>query len=215
VADDLVDAPISAGIQNTDIVVGPYPARVPFTFDIGPVSAARLGSSWRVGCPVPPSQLVIIVMPYWGYDRLPRTGEMIVNASVVWQVAAAFEYMWIAHYPIQLMTTIEAFGSSDDASMDANNTSAFNCRYVAGTTRWSNHAYGLAIDVNPLQNPYVSRTGSVFPPGGAPYVNRSLGFPAMIVEGSAPVVAFDSIGWGWGGRWSGDRDYQHFSSNGR
>jgi len=203
------------GFVTADGVEPSHPAVLPFSFSFTPVSAARLGSSWRSGCPVSPSQLMLITISYWGFDRSIHTGELIVNSSVIWQVAAAFEQMWKAHYPIQSISTIDAFGSNDDASMQANNTSAFNCRYVSGTNRWSMHAYGLALDLNPQINPYVSSGGSVSPPNGAPYVVRQLSHPAMILEGSPPVVAFDSIGWGWGGRWSGSRDYQHFSSNGR
>jgi poly-gamma-glutamate synthesis protein (capsule biosynthesis protein) len=108
---------------------------------------------------------------------------------------------------------VDDFGGSDDASMAVDNTSAFNCRPVAGTTRWSQHAYGRAIDINPLRNPYVE-PGRVSPVEGAAYADRSDVRPGMIVEGGPVVAAFDALGWGWGGRWAGGADYQHFSAAG-
>ena len=91
----------------------------------------------------------------------------------------------------------------------------FNCRYVDGTTRWSNHAYGRAIDINPIENPYVGSSGSTSHPASVPYLDRSRVRKGMAVEGGALVAAFDVSGWGWGGRWSGAKDYQHFSADGR
>jgi hypothetical protein len=119
-----------------------------------------------------------------------------------------------AHFPFRRIWLIDAYGSDDRRSMAANNTSAFNCRYVAGTTRWSEHAYGRAIDINPIQNPYVS--GSyVSPAAGRAYADRSRRAPGMIHAGDVVVRAFASIGWKWGGYWRSSKDYQHFSSTGR
>jgi hypothetical protein len=112
------------------------------------------------------------------------------------------------------MWLIDAYGGSDFRSIEADNTSAFNCRYVAGTTRWSNHAYGTAIDVNPIENPYVSG-GRTSHRASRPYVERARHRPGMAYEGGALVRAFDRIGWGWGGRWTSVKDYQHFSASGR
>ena len=116
---------------------------------------------------------------------------------------------------IRRIWLVDAYGSSDDRSLAANNTSAFNCRFVAGTTRWSEHAYGRAIDLNPVQNPYVSSSGHVSPPSGAAYVDRSKRAKGMIHAGDAVVRAFVAIGWGWGGYWGSPKDYQHFSATGR
>ena len=112
------------------------------------------------------------------------------------------------------MTPVDAYGGSDFRSIEADNTSAFNCRYVEGTTRWSEHAYGRAIDVNPIENPYVSR-GRTSHPASVSYVDRSPRRPGMAYEGGLLVRAFDAIGWGWGGRWTSIKDYQHFSASGR
>ncbi|HEX7612856.1 MAG TPA: M15 family metallopeptidase, partial [Candidatus Limnocylindrales bacterium] len=109
----------------------------------------------------------------------------------------------------------DAYGGSDFRSIEADNTSAFNCRNATGSSHWSNHAYGLAIDIDPIENPYVTASGGVAHTASRPYLNRSRIRPGMAYPGGALVAAFRSIGWGWGGYWSGDRDYQHFSVNGR
>jgi hypothetical protein len=116
-------------------------------------------------------------------------------------------------YPIRRMRLIDAYNGSDDRSMAADNTSAFNCRRVAGSSSWSEHAYGRAIDVNPVQNPSVEG-GVASPAAGQSYVNRSKHKRGMIHAGGAVVRAFASVGWGWGGSWSSPKDYQHFSSTG-
>ncbi len=108
---------------------------------------------------------------------------------------------------------IDAYGADDHRSMKADNTSAYNGRYVNGTTRWSMHAYGLAIDINTVENPWVDGN-DVSPPNGRPYADRSRKATGMIHAGDAVVRAFASIGWKWGGDWSGGKDYQHFSSTG-
>jgi poly-gamma-glutamate synthesis protein (capsule biosynthesis protein) len=111
------------------------------------------------------------------------------------------------------MRLVDDFGADDDASVTADNTSAFNCRPVTGGTRWSQHSYGRAIDVNPFENPYVT-DGSVLVPGSATYVDRSNVRPGMILAGDAVVDAFTSRGWTWGGSWTSPIDYQHFSTSG-
>jgi hypothetical protein len=113
------------------------------------------------------------------------------------------------------MEPVDAYGASDFRSIEADNTSAFNCRYVDGTTRWSEHAYGRAIDVNPIENPYVTSSGTTSHPASAPYLRRTPYRAGMAVEGGALVRAFAAAGFGWGGRWSGAKDYQHFSASGR
>ena len=92
----------------------------------------------------------------------------------------------------------------------ADNTSAFNCRFVAGTETWSEHAYGRAIDVNPIENPYVTAGGYVSPPAGTRFSNRSRHAQGMIHRHGPVVEAFAAGGWAWGGNWPWPRDYQHF-----
>jgi hypothetical protein len=122
--------------------------------------------------------------------------------------------MYDARFQINRLEPVDAYGGSDDRSMEANNSSAFNCRRVAGTTRWSEHAYGTAIDLNPVQNPYV-RGDRVDPPAGEGWRNRDSKTPGMVTDDDAVVRAFQSQGWGWGGHWSAGKDYQHFSASGR
>ncbi len=169
---------------------------------------------WRPGCPVSLGQLRRVSLPYVDFSGRPRRGALVVNASVTTDVVAAFRSLYRAGFPIRRMQPIERYGGDDYASIEADNTSSFNCRAATGSSRWSNHAYGLAIDINPIENPYVSG-GRTSHPASVPYLDRSRVRPGMAVEGRALVNAFDARGWGWGGRWSGTVDLQHFSPNGR
>jgi hypothetical protein len=189
---------------------------VPFSWSTAPVSAAELGKSWRPGCPVGPAALVSVSLTYWGFDGRAHQGNLVVNRSVVPAMVQALRQLYAARFPIRRMVPIAGYGGSDDASMAADNTSAFNCRYAVanGPASWSMHAYGEAIDIDPLENPY-QLDGKVYPPAGTPYLDRSRARPGMVLRGDTAVRAFGSVGWGWGGNWSSSPDYQHFSSNGR
>jgi hypothetical protein len=173
--------------------------------------------SWRPGCPVPPGQLRAIYLSYVGFDGRAHTGEVIVGASVVKQVIEVFSLLYRARFPIMRMEPVDVFHGSDPRSMTADNTSGLNCRYAvaSGPPQWSMHAYGLAIDVNTIQNPYLEPGSGVQPPAGAAYVDRSDIRPGMACPGGILISAFSSVGWGWGGNWAGSPDYQHFSVNGR
>lgn len=189
---------------------------LPFAWSSAHVTAAQLGKSWRPGCPVGPDHLRALTLTFWGFDRAPHTGVLVVSTSAVPAIVAAFRRIYADRFPVRRMRPIAAYGGSDNASMADDNTSAFNCRYAVsnGPKSWSAHAYGDAVDIDPLENPY-RLNGRILPPGGAPYMNRSDVRRGMVVDGSAPVRAFDAVGWGWGGRWSSTPDYQHFSSTGR
>jgi hypothetical protein len=173
--------------------------------------------SWRPGCPVPPGELRAIHLSYMGFDARAHTGEVIVNASVVKQVIEVFSILYRARFPIRRTEPVDVFHGSDPRSMAADNTSGFNCRFAvaSGPPQWSMHAYGLAIDVNTVQNPYIEPGSGVQPSAGAAYVDRSDIRPGMAYPGGILVSAFRSVGWGWGGNWEGSPDYQHFSVNGR
>lgn len=178
----------------------------------GPL-AARMSSSWRPGCPVPLSELRYLTVTYRGFDGVDHLGELVVASAVSADVSTIFGELYAAGYPIASMRLVDDFGGSDDASMAANNTSAFNCRPITGGTGFSEHSYGTAIDLNPVQNPYVS--GSlVLPAQGRGYLDRAAG-PGVIQPGDSTVAAFAANGWSWGGTWSGPVDYQHFSVSGR
>jgi hypothetical protein len=173
-------------------------------------------SAWRPGCPVPLSDLRRVTLTYVGFDGRAHRGALVVNRGVAAPVARAFGQLYAARFPIRRMVPIEAYGGSDFRSIEADNTSAFNCRSATGSTHWSEHAYGRAIDVDPIENPYVE-AGHTSHAASRPYVDRARAHtrPGVISEGDAVTRAFARIGWGWGGRWSGTRDYQHFSASGR
>ena len=116
---------------------------------------------------------------------------------------------------IEQVRLVDEFGGDDDRSMAANNSSAFNCRKATGSDRWSEHAFGGAVDINPVQNPYVTGSGAVLPPNGAAHTRRDRATPGLITAGDPVVKAFAAIGWRWGGDWSEGKDYQHFSATGR
>jgi D-alanyl-D-alanine carboxypeptidase len=176
---------------------------------------SRVRYSWRRGCPVGPVELRLLRVDHWGLDGRVHRGELIVHRDHARRILAVMGKLFKARYPIQRLRLVDAYRASDDRSMAANNTSAFNCRRVSGSSRWSEHAFGRAIDVNPLRNPYVTSGGRVSPPAGRPYANRARRAAGMIHGGDAVVRAFAAAGWRWGGYWSGSKDYQHFSSTGR
>lgn len=175
--------------------------------------AAMTPEVWRPGCPVALRDLRRVVVPYSDLRGRERRGALVVHRDVARDVARVFVRLHGARFPIRRMLPIERFGGDDTASIAAGNTSAFNCRAVTGGAGWSEHAYGRAIDVNPLENPYVSG-GRTIHPASVRYLDRTRVRPGMAVEGGVLVRAFDAIGWGWGGRWTEPVDYQHFSESG-
>lgn len=193
-------------------VGAPAPA---YTTSTRAVTAAMLGTSWRAGCPVGPADLREVTVAYWGYDGARHTGRLVVHRTVAADVATVFRRLYDRRFVIRRIHPVTVFGSDDDRSMAENNTSAFNCRRVTGGTGWSEHAYGTAIDINPIQNPYVTRAGTVLPPSGKPWADRSLRVPGMIHPNGIVVAAFADVGWQWGGHWTSVKDYQHLSLTGR
>lgn len=169
--------------------------------------------SWREGCPVHWADLSVVTVAYWGYDGGRHVGNLVVHDSVVADIREVFRSIYVQRFQIRRIHPVDLYGADDDRSMAANNTSAFNCRTVAGTSTWSEHSRGTAIDINPIQNPYV-RGWQVDPPAGVDWVDRTSVVPGMI-SGDPVVGAFAAIGWRWGGYWSSAKDYQHFSRSGR
>ncbi len=181
----------------------------------GGLTAADLPSSWRPGCPVPPDQLRALRLEYWGFDGQSHTGTLVVHGSVAAAVTKVFVTLHRERFPIRSMQPVDAYGGDDERSLEADNTSGFNCRraVASGPPRWSAHAYGKAIDVNPVENPYVEG-GRVHPANGADYLERTPYRPGMAVADGPLVAAFATEAWQWGGRWSSTPDYQHFSTTG-
>jgi hypothetical protein len=174
-----------------------------------------IGSSWHRGCPVGLDDLRLLRLSYWGFDDRAHTGRLVVNKAVAADVLTAMRSLYRHRFPIRRMRLVDAYGADDHRSMAADNSSAFNCRFINGQPGvWSQHAFGKAIDIDPIENPYVTGSGFVSPPAGSPYADRSRQAAGMVHRGDPTVRAFSAIGWGWGGRWSWPKDYQHFSANG-
>ncbi len=155
-------------------------------------------------------------MRHTGFDGKPHTGELVVNKRWAEDLVGVFRTLYEARWPIAQMRLVDDYGGDDDASMAANNTSAFNCRTVAGSSNWSAHAYGNAIDLNPVQNPYLTGR-EARPPVAALLAHVHRGPLAEVPDGTIKaddvvVRAFAAIGWSWGGAWSTDKDFQHFSA---
>ena len=192
----------------------------PYVATISPlpdnIRAWMNGLSWRPGCPVPLSDLRLIRLRFWGFDREAHPGRLVVHRDVAEKMAGAFRRLYEIRFPIRQMRLVDYFGADDKTSMSHDNTSGFNCRWRAGQPGvWSQHAYGRAIDLNPLENPYVW-SGGVSPPNGASFADRSVRRRGMIYHGDKVWWAFRNRGWEWGGDWIGSvLDYQHFSRNGR
>lgn len=200
--------------SSVDAASGP-PFRVTVRELPGSLRETMTGVSWRPGCPVGLDELRLVRASHWGFDGRVRTGRIVVHHDVARDVATVLRRLYAGRFPIRRMVPVDAYGASDFRSIEADNTSAFNCRPVEGTTRWSEHAYGRAIDLNPIENPYVSSDGTSSHRASAPYLSRTRYRAGMAVEGGVVVRAFDAVGWSWGGRWSGVKDYQHFSASDR
>ncbi|MET7402157.1 M15 family metallopeptidase [Dactylosporangium sp. NPDC005572] len=170
---------------------------------------AMTGVSWQPGCPVGLDDLRLLTIAYVDFAGAGQRGQLVVHQAIAPAVLRVFAKLRAARFPIRSMQLIEAYGGSDDASMAADNTSAFNCRSVPGTSTLSNHAYGRAIDVNTVENPYLPK-GKIMPPAGKDYLDRRDVRPGMIVDGDVVVTAFRAEGFTWGGAWRSGVDYQHF-----
>lgn len=192
----------------------PPPAPGGYQSSVVPVPPDVLArSTWQPGCPVAAGELRYLTMSFLGFDGLPHTGEMIVHADMAAEVVGVFGELFAARFPIEEMRVVAAAELDLAPTGDGNNTTSFVCRAARGQSRWSAHAYALAIDVNPFCNPYVSGD-LVLPELASAYLDRGRARPGMVAEGGPVVAAFDSIGWAWGGRWSQPLDIMHFSATG-
>jgi poly-gamma-glutamate synthesis protein (capsule biosynthesis protein) len=146
-----------------------------------------------------------------------RWGELIVHKSVTKDIVKIFKKLYKKNYPIKSMKLVSHFSGRDWLSIEADNTSAFNCRNVGGTNRWSKHSYGKAIDINPIENPYVSASGKISHKASYKYKSRMTqknakpDSQAMILKRSSIVQLFKKYGWKWGGDFKREKDYQHFA----
>ena len=194
----------------------------PFGSSIQPLPAPLLSNFENrygdLGCPVALSDLRLVTVTHWGFDGRPHTGQLVVNRDVAKPVTTVFRKLYRLKFPIRHMKLGDLYGPRRARPADGDVSGSFECRRAvpspcgSGSGNWSNHAYGHAIDLNPMENPYVG-CGAVYDPTSRPYVDRSRRRKGMVTP--AVVRAFKSIGWGWGGDWSGDtKDYMHFSTTG-
>ena len=197
----------------------------PFQFSIQALPAqdrAQIvkGGFWHAGCPVSLSQLRLLSVSHWGFDGQIYTGQLVVNQSAARPLATVFRRLYALRFPIRHMQFSDAYVPTRLQPRDQDISGAFECRQAVpspctggkGTGSWSEHAYGLAVDLNPIENPYVG-CGQTRKRASIPYLNRSRLRPGMVTP--AVVRAFRTIGWGWGGAWSGStKDYMHFSASG-
>ncbi|MFJ3922162.1 M15 family metallopeptidase [Streptomyces sp. NPDC090022] len=215
VAAALCVSTVSCTAPSSQVTVPVRPAaRVPvLAAAVTDVPPGKLGASHGPGCPVPPERLRLIRMNHWGFDGQVHRGELIAHQDAVAPLIQAFGQAFEARFPIRRMRVMAEYGGDDLRSMADDNTSAFNCRPVVGDPgKLSRHAWGDAVDINPVENPYVDVSGTVHPPAGRDYLRREPVRLGMIDGGGVVVRAFGAVGWYWGGRWS-NPDYQHFSAS--
>lgn len=185
-----------------------------------PVRSEVQARAWHAGCPVPLSGLRLLTVGYWGFDNRVHAGQLVVNESAAAPLAKVFRQLYDLHFPIHHMRLADMYGPSKGRPRDGDVTGSFECRQAvpspctggSGTGHWSMHAYGLAVDINPVENPYVG-CGMTRDKTALSYLDRANVRRGMVTP--AVVRAFASVGWGWGGSWTGDtKDYMHFSSTG-
>jgi D-alanyl-D-alanine carboxypeptidase len=177
------------------------------------------GTTWKPGCPVPMSDLRLLEFNYLGFDGDVKRGQMVVNASVAENVLWVFRQLFEARFPLRKVALAREYKPKHDKpSQHRSVTAAFNCRpaiTLSGPTgHFSQHAYGLAVDVNPRQNPEVGLNGQIRDKSAKIYRDRSRHLEGMIHPGDIVVRSFAAIGWKWGGDWHSFKDYMHFSLTG-
>lgn len=168
------------------------------------------GRSLPAGCRVDTRRLRYLIVPHWGTDSMIHIGEMVANVAIADELLDIFRELFQHRYPIERMRLIDDYDGDDQASMAANNTSCFNYRRISGLSKLSRHATGMAVDINPLYNPYVRRDGTIEPAQAAPYADRNRAFPMKITRTDPAFKAFRARGYRWGGNWRTRKDYQHF-----
>ena len=211
-----VAATVMVGTASSAVDSAPPTSEPRFEAAVTPIGESLAeemrGVSWRPGCPVPISDLRLITMNYRGFDGQVHVGELVVHRDVADGIVGVFATLFDVGYPIRRMERIEHYGGDDEASMAADNTSAFNCRPITGGGAYSVHSWGKAVDINPVENPYV-RGDLVLPETGRPFLDRTSSRPGVIVAGDVVVEAFAAIGFVWGGDWTRLKDYQHFEAD--
>jgi len=219
---EVVVQPTPAVLQNRQlqsVSLLPPPATDQYEFSIQALEGEPLQrSTWNELCPVPAEDLRYVTVSFWGFDGNHHTGELIVAAGQADDIAGVFAQLHAVRFPIEGMRIVTPSDVVARRTGDGNNTASYVCRQVTGGTSFSEHALGLAIDINPFQNPY-QRNEEVIPALASSYLDRSSALPGMIVAGDPAgdvvIAAFATIGWAWGGNWNSLKDYQHFALNNR
>ena len=206
-------------IKNEENVMGEaYYKQSDFCYEVlsETVKARIIGKSYGEDCDVSFEQLRYVSVLYWGFDEQSHKGELIVNQAIAADIVDIFKELYENKYPIEQIKLVDEYDASDEASMAANNTSSFNYRNIDGTKKLSLHSYGLAIDINPLYNPYVRERENqllITPVNGIEYANRTLHCPYYIKKDDICYQAFIKRGFTWGGEWKTQKDYQHFQKD--
>ncbi|RRS30265.1 MAG: hypothetical protein P794_07910 [Epsilonproteobacteria bacterium (ex Lamellibrachia satsuma)] len=174
------------------------------------------GNSWRKGCPVGLQDLRYVQVSYHDFKGRERRGELVVHKDVAYEVTEIFKALYKIQYPIRQMRLVSDYRGSDWQSIEADNTSAFNCRKATGSKKWSKHSYGKAIDINPVENPYISRSGRISHKASLKYRKRIHQKPAytdkaVLLKNDEATNIFQRYNWKWGGNFKGIKDYQHFA----
>ena len=184
---------------------------------ITPIIKERMiqGNSWHKGCPVGLQDLRYLRIKYLNFEGETKLGEMIVHKEVADEVVEIFHELYTIGYPIHKMKLVSDYKGNDWQSIEADNTSAFNCRNATGSKKWSRHSYGKAIDLNSIENPYISRSGRIAHKASLQYRKRvhqqnTVADKAILLKNDKATKIFKKHGWKWGGDWHGVKDYQHF-----
>ena len=200
-------------VATACLLAKPNPSPVPAKIQ----QQMKRAGSWKPGCPVPLRDLSYLRLAYLGFDGKRHTGELVVHKDIAAEVQQIFGALLRSGYPIYRMRLVSHYHASDFQSIEADNTSAFNCRPVTGGKKWSKHSYGRAIDINPIENPYISRSGHIAHPAslryglrGRMHRTRTPADKAIMLPSDPIVRIFKRHGWRWGGDWHTIKDYQHF-----
>ena len=171
------------------------------------------GKSWKDSCTLPREDLRYLHLLHRDLEGEIREGEMVCNVHIADTLLSIFRELYEAGYPIEKICLVDEYDAEDERSMADNNSSCFNFRFVSYTKKVSKHGLGMAVDINPLYNPYVKTVSgrlNIEPANGSPYVDRTGEFPCKIDENDLCYKAFTSRGFSWGGSWRNSKDYQHF-----
>ncbi|MBK5222506.1 MAG: M15 family metallopeptidase [Acidimicrobiia bacterium] len=205
---------VERSLPTQDVL--PPPPTDDYVAAVAPLSdevIARMGTAWQPGCPVELGDLRHVTLSFWGFNGGHHTGELVVHRDVADDVAWVFGQLHAARFPLEEVRIVTPADLEAPPTGDGNTTAAFVCRPVRGGTTTSAHASGLAVDVNPFNNPYV-RGDIVLPERASAYLDRAWHRPGMIQAGDVVSESFAAIGWTWGGAWASP-DLMHFSATGR